>query len=157
MAQKAKLIMTSGLEFDVQALDYKIERPMDKDSGKPSRVAKSGEITFTILVTKKDEFMFQQWIVGETEKDGKFFLPIVERTKLEEYVLHFKGAICTSLNVNFVSYGDKQMTMKITIHARELGFSGDKNAYTVKIENNDMWYVKPPKTEGGASAGASGT
>ena len=153
MAQKATLTI-DGIDYDVQSLDYKIERQLDKETGKPYSQPKGGEVTFTILVSKKDDEMFHGWITGLTHKDGIIKLPIVERTTLQEHEFEFKEALCTSLNVNYISYGDKQLTMKMTIHAKKLLFSKVLIINEVMTKEEDDKIKKDAKEKADAEAKA---
>jgi len=125
MALKATL-KVGGNVYNVRDMEYKLEQSRDKNTGKPDAKTKGGEITFTILANKEDRCYFQKWVSSlSTYGDGYFILPITDGLGHQQFTVEFVQAICTSLQVNYSSYTDKQITMKVTILAHKLIFDAE--------------------------------
>lgn len=152
MALKAKLHIDRKV-YDVQSLDYKLEFPRNKESGKPAGMAEGGDITFTVLANKADNSFFQRWISEfkdkkMTRKSGFFELPVTDKTDHQTYRLDFDSAIITSLAVKYTSYSDKQMTMTVTLLAQEMIFDA-KEGEKAKITNE--WLVRKEEKDAEAA------
>ena len=128
------LLQIDGKTYNVQDLDYKILQPSDS-SGKPTAIAEGGLINFTILANNKDNCFFHRWVLSIAQREsGRFYLPITDGIEHDEIILDFDDAYCTDLQVNYNSFNEKQLWMRITITPTKLIFGDGVEFVNRKIE-----------------------
>ena len=116
------ILNINGKSYNVQDLDYRIFQPSDS-RGKPTAIAEGGIINFTILANNKDNFLFHRWVLSISDvESGEFLLPITNGIEHDTIILKFKDAFCTDLQVNYGSFNEKQLYMRISITPTKLIF-----------------------------------
>lgn len=120
MSFLAKLIV-EGLEYTVLECAFSISKEQD-ETGKPSSVARAGQITLTVRIRERDKIFFN-WTKNNTiTKDGAILFYKDNAMAIMDKLM-FKKAYCMHYGMEF--HAENAFIANIVLSAREITYGGD--------------------------------
>jgi hypothetical protein len=131
MAIEASLTINNK-SYNILGLNYEISQPLD-EAGKPAAQPVGGNVDFTIKSPGDEDMTFHEWMIKPLDlQSGKFELSIIgsdwSNTKR---TIEFKDAYCIGLSEDFDFDDERNVLLKVKIHASELIF-GAKTQVTLE-------------------------